>query len=92
MKVIITESQYNRAIDFYISHLLEPHEVKTNKEYPDFIIWTKNGVSVAQIQNPDYFCLPSDIWNDISRMFDLDYDDTQSLIKIWLEKHYNLGD
>jgi hypothetical protein len=24
-------------------------------------------------------------------MFGFDYDDTQSVIKVWLEQHYNLG-
>jgi hypothetical protein len=40
MKYIITESQYNKAIDKFITYHLEPHEEKTSKKYPDSIFWT----------------------------------------------------
>jgi uncharacterized membrane protein len=88
MKVIITESQFNRAIDRYISYLLEPHEVKTSKKYPDSIFWVKNGEVIVEIENSEYFWVRYEIWGSISQMFD--FDETQSVIKVWLEQHYNL--
>ena len=91
MKVIITESQYNRAIDQFISYLLEPHEERINEEYPDSIFWIKGGEVIAEIKKTGYFWLRYTTWNRISEMFGLDYDDTQSVIKVWLEQHYNLG-
>ena len=92
MKVIITESQYNRTIDFYISHLLEPHEVKTSNKRPNSIYWIKDGEVIVEIENSKYFWLHRDIWDSISRMFELDYNGTQSVIKEWLEQHHNLGE
>ena len=91
MKVIITESQYNRAIDLFISHLLEPHEERTSDDYPDSIFWVKGGEIIAEIKKSEYFWLDYHIWIRISEMFGLDYEETQSVIKVWLEQHYNLG-
>ena len=83
---------YNKAIDFYINHLLDPHEVKTHKEYPNSIFWVKDGNIIVEIKYSKYFWLRKDIWVDISRMFELDYNGTQSAIKDWLEQHHNLGE
>ena len=91
MKVIITESQYNRVIDHFISYHLEPHEERTSDDYPDFIFWVKGGEVIAEIEKSKYFWIRRMIWNRISEMFGLDYDETQSVIKVWLEQHYNLG-
>ena len=92
MKVIITEVQYGRAIDFYISHLLEPHEVKTSEKYPNSIFWIKDGKIIVEIENlEDDFWLRSDLWTNISIMFNLEYSEIQSVIKEWLKQHHNLG-
>ena len=92
MKVIITESQYNRVIDQFITYLLEPHEVMTSEDYPDSIFWFRGDKFLARIKNSEIFFLDLKNWERIEVMFDLDYDDTQSAIKTWLEQHYNLGE
>ena len=91
MKIIITEHQYYRAIDSFISFLLEPHEVRTSSEYPNFLFWFKDGMVIAEIQNSEYFWLHDRIWNVISEQFGFKYAETQSVIKTWLEQHYELG-
>ena len=91
MKYIISESQYNKAIDKFITYQLEPHEKKTSKKYPNSIFWIKDGEVIAEIENSKYFWVKLDIWNIISKMFSLEYHETQSVIKEWLEKHYELG-
>ena len=83
---------YNRAIDQFISYCFEPHEVKTNKDYPNSIFWVKDGKIIVEIEKQQYFWLHYQIWADISKMFELDYDETQSVIKLWLEQHHNLGE
>ena len=90
MKVIIKESQYNRMIDSYISFLLEPHEIKPDEENLDSIYWVKDGKAIVEIERSNIFWLHIDIWENISRMFNLDYSETQSVIKTWLEQHSNL--
>ena len=91
MKYIITESQYNKAIDRFISYQFEPHEEKTSKKYSDSIFWTKNGRIIVEIENSEYFWVINEIWTNISSMFSLEYEETQEVIKYWLEEHYNLG-
>lgn len=91
MKIIITESQYSKSINYYITHCLEPHEIKTNERYPDSVFWIKDGKVIVQIEKSKYFWLQSKIWNNISNMFNLDYDDIQSHLSMWLEEHYGLG-
>ena len=91
MKYIISESQYNKAIDKFITYQLEPHEKKTSKKYPNSIFWIKDGKVIAEIQKSKYFWVNLDIWSTISNMFSLKYNDTQSVIKSWLEEHYKLG-
>jgi len=92
MKVIISESQYNRLIDNFITFLIEPHEVKTTKKYPNSIFWVKDGQIIAEIENSEYFWLHYKIWNEISIQFEFEFDETQLVIKSWLEQHYNLGE
>jgi hypothetical protein len=91
MKYIITESQYSKAIDKFITYQLVPHEEKTSKEYPDSIFWIKDGVVIVEIEELKDFWVKHEIWNTISSMFSLEYEETREIIKEWLEKHYKLG-
>ena len=91
MKYIITESQYNKAIDKFITYQFEPHEEKTSNKFPNSIFWVKDGRVIAEIQKSKKFWLRYDIWNIISKMFSLEHNETHSVIKEWLEKHYELG-
>ena len=92
MKIIITESQYNKAIDRFITFELEPHEVKTSKKYPNSVFWVKDDKFISEIVELEYFWVHYNIWETISKMFSLDFSETQQVIKIWLEEHYNLGE
>ena len=91
MKVIITESQYNRVIDQFITYLLEPHEVRTSKKSPNSIFWVKGDRVIVEIQDSIDFWITKDIWYNISKMFSLDREDTQLVVRTWLEQHYDLG-
>ena len=91
MKIIITESQYNNAIDRFITYQLEPHEEATSKEYLGYIFWVKDDEVIAEIEKSEYFWVKTHIWDTISRMFSLEYEETQEVIKEWLEEHYKLG-
>ena len=90
MKILITEQQYNKAIDKYLTFLFEPHEVKTSSDNPYSIFWVKDGNIIVEIEKPKLFWVKSEIWNEISSVFGLQYDEIQSVIKSWLEEHYKL--
>lgn len=93
MKYLITESQYNKVIDRFITYQFEPHDVKTLKKSDlGSIFWVKDGEVVAEITSSGRFWVRFDIWNFISNMFSLEHDETESVIKKWLEEHYNLGE
>jgi len=91
MKYIIKESQYNNAIDKFMTYLLEPHEEKRTKEYPS-VFWVKDGEVIAEIEKSKYFWVNRQIWMNINFMFSLEYDETRQVIKDWLEEHYKLGE
>jgi hypothetical protein len=91
MKYIITESQYNNSIDKFITYLFEPHEEKRTKKIPNSIFWVKEGAVISEIKNSEYFFVSSRIWGNITNMLSLEYDETQQVIKDWLEEHYKLG-
>jgi len=83
--------KYNRSVDSFISFFLQSHEVKTTREYPNSIFWLYEGKVIAEIQNSEYFGMHYKIWDEISDQFGLEFDDTQLVIKTWLEQHYGLG-
>ena len=91
MKYTITESQYGNIINKFISHQFEPHKEKRTREYPESIFWVKNGEIIAQIEKSKYFWVNRQIWKNINVMFSFEYDETQQVIKDWLEEHYKLG-
>ena len=91
MKYLIKESQYNNAIDKFITHQLEPHKEKRTKKYPESIFWIKDGEVIAEILNSKYFWVSYQIWSNIMSMFSLEHTETQQVIKDWLEEHYKLG-
>jgi len=91
MKYLIKESQYNNAIDKFITHQLEPHKEKRTKKYPESIFWVKDGEVIVEIEKSEYFWVSPQIWRNINFMFSLEYDETQQVIKKWLEEHYKLG-
>lgn len=92
MKYIITESQYNKAIDKFISSQFNNFEKKKNRKYRDSIFWVKNGEVIAEIKGSDFFYIKGDLWDLISKLFSLNDDEVKSSIKSWLDEHYDLGE
>ena len=87
MKYIITESQYNNAIDRFITYKFEPH-----KEVPSGyknIYWIKDDGEI--VVNFDFHrkgvYISSTIWRDVSRMFSLDHNDVRDSFAEWFELH-----
>jgi hypothetical protein len=91
MKYIIKESQYNNAIDKFITYQFEPHEEKRTKKHPKSVFWVKDGEVISEIKNSKYFWVSYQIWSNIMSMFSLEHTETQQVIKDWLEEHYGLG-
>jgi hypothetical protein len=95
MKYIITESQYNKAIDSFITKQFEGFEEVRIPRY-GLLLWVKDGKIIAEILNVgdrgDYFFVDRDIWNSIDDMFDIDnYKVIMLNVEHWLEKHHNIS-
>jgi hypothetical protein len=95
MKYIITESQYNKAIDKFISKQFEGFEEVRIPRY-GLVVWVKDGKIVAEILNVgdrgDYFFVDKDIFNSIEDMFGLnDFKEVKLTIEHWLENNHSLS-
>ena len=88
MKYLITESQYNKAIDRFITYQFEPHKEFITKKDVGSIFWIKDGEAVAEITSSGRFWVRFDIWNLIYNMFSLENSEVESVIRKWLEKNY----
>jgi hypothetical protein len=94
MKYIITESQYNKAIDKFITKQFEGFEEVRIPRY-GLVLWVRDGKIIAEILNVgdrgDYFFVDKDIFNSIEDMFGLnDYKEVRLSVENWLEKNHNL--
>ena len=93
MKIIITESQLNNVIDKFITRRFEPHQEVLRFFHDDSSYWTKNNKIIAQfLKKHKWFFVAPEIWDQIEKMFSLQHDEVQDVIKQWLEKKYNLGE
>jgi len=89
MKYIITENQ-KRSVEFkYLDYLFDGiYEVKP-EEYSDSIFWKKDDEVVLELNESGDLWLSHSTWDTISDLFLLNYNETQQLIKKWMEQ--NLG-
>ena len=95
MKYIITESQYNKAIDKFITKQFEGFEEVRISRY-GLVLWVRDGKIIAEILNVgdrgDYFFVDKDIFNSIEDMFGLnDFKEVKLTIEHWLENHHSLS-
>jgi hypothetical protein len=88
MKILITENQMRKVQFKYLDYLFEDmYEIKSAK-YPDSKIWKKDDEVVLELSNiTGQLRVLYSIWSDISNMFSLEYDETEQLIKDWVEQH-----
>ena len=90
MKYIITESQLDKIYDSYLNHLFKGlHEV-SSKEFPYRRFWKIGDEVVLEFEKKGTIWIKVRIWDSFSNMFGEDDDETQQVMKEWLEKHLNL--
>lgn len=72
---------YSHMVPFYM------------KEYPDYIFHMKDGKCILQhnIKNGYVYVSYRDIWKFFEDYFSMDYEQIQSITKIWVEEHYKMG-
>ena len=90
MKILITENQLRKVEFKFLNYLFDGiYEVELN-EYPDLRFWKKDNRVVLELEKSGNLIVSILIWENISNMFSLDYDETKQLIKDWAEQHLEL--
>lgn len=90
MKILITENQLNKLYFKFLNYLFKDiYEVEL-EYYPDTRFWKKDDNMVLELEKSGRLYVLHTIWNDISSMLSLDYDETEQLIKEWVEQHLKL--
>ena len=93
MKYLITESQYNKAVDKFITFQFEPHKEIRKKQtfqYPDEITWVKDGRIILKMGLSETLWVDWTIWRAIKNMFSLEKEEVREVIKQWMKEHYDL--
>jgi len=89
MKILITENQLRKVQFKYLDYLFDGISEIKSEDYPDSRFWEKDGEKIMRLDDGDLY-VRQDIWKNISNMFSLNYDETQRVIKEWVEFNFNL--
>jgi len=90
MKILITENQLRKVQFKFLNYLFEDMYEIESKYYLGSKIWKKDDEVVLELEESGQLRVLHSIWNDISNMFSLDYDETKQLIQEWAEQHLEL--
>ena len=81
-----------RRLEFkYLDYLFDGMYEVESEEYPDSRFWKKDDKVVLELEESGQLRVLHSIWEDVSNMFSLDYDETKQLLKEWAEQHLELG-
>ena len=94
MNIIVDRPQLVRAVLLYLNMNFGDLTRKTIEKYPNSVFYVKSDNEVMMEYDKEYeyvFIHYENIWSKIESLFHLNYDDTQSIMKVWLEeKPYEL--
>ena len=90
MKILITENQMRRVQFKYLDYLFENMYEVESKKFKGSRFWKKGDKVILELCKSDRLWVLDSIWDDISNMLSLDYDETEHLIKDWMEQHLEL--
>jgi len=90
MKILITENQLRKIQFKYLDYLFDGMREVKLKKYPDLRFWKKDDEGILELEKSGNLWVLESIWEDIENMFSLEYDETQQLIKEWMEQRLKL--
>jgi len=90
MKIIITESQLRNTQFSYLDYLFEDMYEVESKKFQGSRVWKKDNKVVLELEKSDRLWVLYSVWSNISGVLSLNYDETQQLIKEWVEQHLEL--
>ena len=82
-----------RKVQFkYLDYLFEDMYSVKSKEYPDSIFFKKDNKVILELESSGTLWVLYLIWSNISDTFSFQYDETQELIKEWVEEQIKSGE
>ena len=94
MNIQVNKHQLERVVIKWLNKYLGNLTQKTIEKYPNsvFYVNSDNHVMMEYDQENSYVYIHDDhIWSKIELLFHLNYDDIQSIMKVWVEEDYKLG-
>jgi hypothetical protein len=94
MDIIVDKPQLVRIVLLYLNMNFGDLTRKTNSEYPNAVFYVNPSNEVMMEydkENEEVWINYVHIWSKIESLFHLNYRETQSIMKVWLEETYKLG-
>jgi hypothetical protein len=94
MDIIVDKPQLVRTVLLYLNNNFGDLTPKKHEDHPDSVFYVNPSNEVMMEydkESEDVYIHNDHIWSKIESLFHIDYDDTQSIIKVWLEETYKLG-
>ena len=93
MNIQVNKHQLERVVIKWLNKYFGNLTPKTTKKYPELVSYVNpsNEVMMEYDKETDRVYINYDeIWLKIESLFHLNYDDTKSVIRVWMEEYYNL--
>ena len=93
MNIQVNKHQLERVVIKWLNKYFGNLTPKTTEKYPELVSYVNpsNEVMMEYDKETDRVYINYDeIWLKIESLFHLNYDDTKSVIRVWMEEYYNL--
>ncbi len=94
MDIQVNKHQLERVVIKWLNTYFGNLTPKKHKHYPNSVFYVNSNKDIMMEydqENEDVFITYKHIWSKIELLFHLNYDDIQSIMKVWLEEAYKLG-
>ncbi len=95
MNIIVDKPQLVRVVLLYLNNNFGKLEQKTHPNYPNSVFYVNfDNIVLMEYhkKNKNVFINYDQIWSKIKLLFSLNHNYTQSIIKNWFEKTYDLNE
>ena len=93
MNIIVDKPQLVRVVLLYLNKNFGNLTPKTNSEFPNSVFYVNSDNEVMMEYGQGVVVIHyKQIWSKIESLFYFNYNDTQSIMKVWLEETYKLED
>jgi len=93
MNIQVNKHQLERVVIKWLNTHYGNLTPKTTEKYPEFVFYFNPSNEVMMEydkENWDVYIHYEHIWSKVGSLFHLEYDDIQSIMKVWLEEDYKL--